>query len=335
MENKVSSSKPTSGISVKDDAEDASFIFSSTGGKASPTPRGTTSPRQASPTLSKCVKPAEVTTGIGSGDGRRYLSEIELCDPDLGYPRVANPNNRSNPRGVCLLINQRDFDSAKTGQERRDGTDVDADNIERTFIRCGYAVNRATNLTLRKMEFLLDDVRSQNHSKYDSFACVILSHGAEGIVYASDGTINVDRLIGYFRSDRCPTLAGKPKMFFIQACRGCKFDKGITLSTDASSDSVLVTKLPIEADIFVANSTFPGYYAWRNSHAGSWFIQELCKVIKAAQESGQHHDLASLLTVVARKVALLYESNTGQSDSHGSKQMVSVNSTLTRKAFIV
>lgn len=59
-------------------------------------------------------------------------------------------------------------------------------------------------------------VRSQNHSKYDSFACVILSHGAEGIVYASDGTINVDRLIGYFRSDRCPTLAGKPKMFFIQ-----------------------------------------------------------------------------------------------------------------------
>ncbi|VDL58893.1 unnamed protein product, partial [Hymenolepis diminuta] len=82
---------------------------------------------------------------------------------------------------------------------------------------------------------------------------------------------------------------------------------------------MLITKMPIEADVFVANSTFPGYYAWRNSHTGSWFIQELCKVIKAGQDSGKSHDVAALLTVVARKVAILYESNTGQPDSHASK----------------
>ncbi|VUZ44524.1 unnamed protein product [Hymenolepis diminuta] len=92
-----------------------------------------------------------------SVDSWRYITESELSDPNLAYPRVLTPNNRSNPRGVCLLINQRDFDQAKTGQERRDGTDVDADIIERTFIKCGYSVNRATNLTLRKMEYLLDD----------------------------------------------------------------------------------------------------------------------------------------------------------------------------------
>ncbi len=46
-------------------------------------------------------------------------------------------------------------------------------------------------------------------------------------------------------------------------------------------------------------------------------------------------DVASLLTVVARKVALLYESNTGQRGSHGMKQMVSINSTLMRRAFLV
>lgn len=107
--------------------------------------------QQGSPTLRKNSEPAKIN------DGWRYLSESDLCDPNLAYPLVANPNNRSNPRGVCLLINQRDFDAAKTGQERRDGTDIDADTVERTFIRCGYAVNRATNLTLRKMEYLLDD----------------------------------------------------------------------------------------------------------------------------------------------------------------------------------
>nr|CDS31953.1 caspase 3 apoptosis cysteine peptidase [Hymenolepis microstoma] len=283
------------------------------------------------PTLSKSIGSPEASLNV---DSWRYIAESELSDPDLAYPRVLNPNNRSNPRGVCLLINQRDFDQAKTGQERRDGTDIDADIVERTFIKCGYAVNRATNLTLRKMEYLLDDVRNQNHSKYDSFVCVLLSHGCEGMVFASDGTINVDRLISYFRSDRCPTLAGKPKMFFIQACRGSKFDRGFALSTDASSEGMLITKMPIEADVFVANSTFPGYYAWRNSHTGSWFIQELCKVIKADQDLGKSHDVAALLTVVARKVAILYESNTGQADSHASKQMVSVNSTLTRKAYL-
>ncbi|VUZ54079.1 unnamed protein product [Hymenolepis diminuta] len=87
-----------------------------------------------------------------SVDSWRYITESELSDPNLAYPRVLTPNNRSNPRGVCLLINQRDFHHSET----RDGTDVDADIIEHTFRTCGYCVNRATNLTLRKMKNLLD-----------------------------------------------------------------------------------------------------------------------------------------------------------------------------------
>ncbi|BHF67173.1 Caspase-7 [Sparganum proliferum] len=85
------------------------------------------------------------------------LSKADLCDPTLQYFRLSAPHNRNNPRGICLLINQRDFDREKTGQERRDGTDVDADAIERTFIKLGYSVNRATNLTLRKMQMLLSN----------------------------------------------------------------------------------------------------------------------------------------------------------------------------------
>ncbi len=102
-------------------------------------------------------------------------------------------------------------------------------------------------------------VSSQSHSSYDSFVCVILSHGSDGVIYASDGIIPVDKFIGYFRADRCASLVGKPKMFFIQACRGSHFDKGVAMSTDAADGGgVLITKLPVEADIYVANSTFPG-----------------------------------------------------------------------------
>ncbi|BHF67171.1 Caspase-7 [Sparganum proliferum] len=119
------------------------------------------------------------------------------------------------------------------------------------------------------------------------------------------------------------------------ACRGSAFDRGVSLASDAGAEDVLVCKLPSEADILVANSTVPGYFAWRNSNTGSWFIQELCTVLGAdAANSGEHFDIVTLLTVVSRKVALLYESNTGQPGSHGMKQMVSVSSTLTRRAFL-
>nr|VZI43280.1 unnamed protein product [Spirometra erinaceieuropaei] len=305
------------------------------------------------------ARPMKVS-GFGAACDRErrgvVLSKADLCDPTLQYFRLSAPHNRNNPRGICLLINQRDFDREKTGQERRDGTDVDADAIERTFIKLGYSVNRATNLTLRKMQMLLSNVSCQDHSHFDSFVCVVLSHGSDGIIYASDGYLPADNLLSFFRGDRCPSLVGKPKMFFIQAgsnivfiqiheacsplslsraCRGSAFDRGVSLASDAGAEDVLVCKLPSEADILVANSTVPGYFAWRNSNTGSWFIQELCTVLGAdAASSGEHFDIVTLLTVVSRKVALLYESNTGQPGSHGMKQMVSVSSTLTRRAFL-
>ncbi|VEL24026.1 unnamed protein product [Protopolystoma xenopodis] len=146
---------------------------------------------------------------------------LDLNDPGFSYPNLANPHWRDNPRGICLLINQRDFDHAKTGQERRDGTDRDADNIERVFKRLGYSVNRSTNVTMRQFQSLLFEVSSQNHGKYDSFVCVILSHGANGVIYATDGYLPTDAIVSFFRADRCSSLAGKPKLFFIQVSLSC------------------------------------------------------------------------------------------------------------------
>lgn len=72
---------------------------------------------------------------------------------------------------------------------------------------------------------------------------------------------------------------------------------------------------------------------------GSWFIQELCEVLRAAQRQlnaghGVEYNIADLMTVVARKVAVLYESDTGQSGSSQMKQMVSCLSSLTRLAYL-
>lgn len=92
--------------------------------------------------------------------------------------------------------------------------------------------------------------RQPNHRNMDSCVVCLLSHGVEGAVYGTDGQLlqvcisiafkdkNVTRIKdltclshGLFQLDwvfeafdnaHCPLLQNKPKMFFIQACRGGK-----------------------------------------------------------------------------------------------------------------
>ena len=56
----------------------------------------------------------------------------------------------------------------------------------------------------------------QNHADSDCFACAILSHGDEGVVYGTDAKVKIDDLVEPLKGANCKTLAGKPKLFFIQ-----------------------------------------------------------------------------------------------------------------------
>jgi hypothetical protein len=57
----------------------------------------------------------------------------------------------------------------------------------------------------------------QSHRDADCFACAILSHGFDGgHVYGIDNYITLDKLISPFKGPGPTSLAGKPKLFFIQ-----------------------------------------------------------------------------------------------------------------------
>uniref|UniRef100_A0AAV2MLS8 Caspase-3 n=1 Tax=Knipowitschia caucasica TaxID=637954 RepID=A0AAV2MLS8_KNICA len=99
-------------------------------------------------------------------------------------------------------------------------------------------------------------VSQEDHSKHASFVCVILSHGEEGVIFGTDGFEKLDVLTRFFKGDKCKSLVGKPKLFFIQACRGSEFDAGIEADAVASSDSSTV-RIPVEADFLYAYSTAP------------------------------------------------------------------------------
>lgn len=89
-----------------------------------------------------------------------------------------------------------------------------------------------------------------------------MSHGELGYIYAKDTHYKLESIWSYFTATRCPTLAGKPKIFFVQACQGDRLDGGITLhnrtETDSGDSPSMAYKIPVHADFLIAYSTIPG-----------------------------------------------------------------------------
>ena len=80
------------------------------------------------------------------------------------------------------------------------------------------------------MTRLIHDMARLDHSDYDCFACCILTHGRLGEVFGSDGvSVEIRDLTAALKPSSCPSLAGKPKLFFVQACQGKKTQVGEVL----------------------------------------------------------------------------------------------------------
>ncbi|XP_015999480.2 caspase-3 [Rousettus aegyptiacus] len=230
--------------------------------------------------------------------------------------------------GLCIIINNKNFHK-NTGMAFRSGTDVDAGNLRETFTSLNYEVRIHNDLTREEIVELMCSVSKEDHSKRSSFICVLLSHGDEGVIFGTNGPVDLRKLTSFFRGDYCRSLTGKPKLFIIQACRGSELDCGI--ETDSGvEDDMACQKIPVEADFLYAYSTAPGYYSWRNSKEGSWFIQSLCAMLKL---HANKLELMHILTRVNRKVATEFESFSFDSTFHAKKQIPCIMSMLTKELY--
>ncbi|XP_076025873.1 caspase-3-like [Genypterus blacodes] len=248
-------------------------------------------------------------TSTGSDDPFRYK---------MDYPNL----------GTCVIINNKNFDRS-TGMNTRAGTDVDAGAAMKTFSSLGYKVKVANDQTVAQMKELLHTVSREDHSNSASFVCVMLSHGDEGIMYGTDGFEKLETLTGYFKGNRCPSLVGKPKLFFMQACRGTDLDDGCTLAMDAVEQQSS-ERIPVEADFLYAYSTAPGYYSWRNTANGSWFMQALCEMLELHKGD---LEIMQILTRVNRMVAMGFESSSALPGFSAKKQIPCIVSLLTKDVY--
>ncbi|XP_012674341.2 caspase-3-like isoform X1 [Clupea harengus] len=233
--------------------------------------------------------------------------------------------------GRCLIINNETFDGQPHLQ--RCGTEEDGNKLRVTFKVLGFSVRMEKDLTVADMRRVLREESEEDHSEMSCFVCVLLSHGEQGLLMGADGAhISIRSLASTLTSHNCRTLQGKPKLFFIQACRGQQMDSGVeadSVEPEELEEFAGVSEVP-EEDFLCCHSTSSGYFSWRNQVLGSAFISSLCDVLARHRRQ----EITKILTRVSCHVARSFHSKTGQKDSHGKKQMPCIISRLTREFYL-
>ncbi|XP_040049287.2 caspase-9 [Gasterosteus aculeatus] len=239
----------------------------------------------------------------------------------------------ASPCGHCLIINNVEFEPDSELSNRK-GSNIDCDKLEKRFKALNFIVEVRTNLKQRQIKHALSALSKKDHSQCDCCVVIMLSHGTEvshnrfpGAVYGVDGQhVPVQLITNYLNGQHCPSLQGKPKLFFIQACGGGERDTGFEVSPDevepsiggadnqtdaipmsSSSDSLSLSDevdaratLPTPSDILVSYSTFPGYVSWRNTQSGSWYVETLDQVL---EQNAATDDLVTMLMMVNDEVS--------------------------------
>ncbi|KAH7720653.1 Cell death protein 3 precursor [Aphelenchoides avenae] len=159
-------------------------------------------------------------------------------------------------------------------------------SIRHLLEKLGYKVKTKENLPVQQMleeaqRFTNDD----SHSGCHSCIVVVMTHGKyDEICGTDDKAIKVDDFVECFNA---PGLDGKPKLFFIQACR------------EMESDRRSVQRSAPRRDVLVAYPTAPKCLAYRHKTKGSPFIQSVCEVfIKYAHSES----VESMLKRVSNRV---------------------------------
>lgn len=247
---------------------------------------------------------------------------------------------KSKPRGYCVIFNNYDFSKARENipklqtMKDRNGTDLDAEALLSTFSQLHFETVHYKDSTAKEICEVLKNYQRMDHKKRDCFICCILSHGDEGIIYGSDGQeASIYELTSYFTGAKCPSLAGKPKIFFIQACQGNNYQGRIAVEADSREkeacldmDSLCRKRyIPDEADFLLGMATVKNYVSYRNPMEGSWYIQSLCQSLRERCPRGD--DILTILTEVNFEV-----SNKDDKKNMG-KQMPQPTFTLRKKLF--
>jgi hypothetical protein len=125
--------------------------------------------------------------------------------------------------GVAVIFNFKIFEfNSSYRMPFRKGADKNVEYLYKVLGDFGYDVRIYQDLTTREVKNVIKNVSEENHENNNSLLIAVMSHGTENRdICTFDSKISVSDFWKPFSNpNTCPSLIGKPKIFFIQACRG-------------------------------------------------------------------------------------------------------------------
>ncbi|KAK3853062.1 hypothetical protein Pcinc_040380 [Petrolisthes cinctipes] len=195
---------------------------------------------------------------------------------------------RSSPRGVVHVFNYK-FDGQGKKWER-EGAEHDSTNLRGIFTLMGYEVKVHENLSNEDTREMMKSIRNGKRLKdVDALIFFFLSHGKDPYTFYTNDKIEMNLFnIRYMFTDRrCPAMSSKPKIFFMNYCRG----EGQELErreVDTSSHDT-------PNDMVTVHAAAEGIMAYRTSARGTHFVEYLCQVLRSYSRS---HELREIYNMV-------------------------------------
>lgn len=148
-----------------------------------------------------------------------------------------------------------------------------SDSLKSLFENLGFRVEIKKDQKASVIKQLMIDY-SKDGGHADCFVCCVLSHGNETGVQGYDEKIcPLNDITSPFDGDNCKQLLGKPKVFFIQACRGHVMQSKVLVADGSVSsripESGNVSYIAKDSDFLIAKSTVQGYVSIRDPSSGS------------------------------------------------------------------
>ena len=183
---------------------------------------------------------------------------------------------KMQPHGLAVIFVNGKFDSnpqaPKIRLNARAGAVKDEEHFMSVFQFLGYTPVVYRNMSAAEMYAKMEEVNNADHSKFDSLVVCVSSHGNQRSIYGSDSVeVNRDEFCNSIKN--CPSLKGKPKLFFVQACRLPVVDADT--HKDGGGGEATPTTLHPDADMLIANASTAANAAYISPNQGSWFVTSL------------------------------------------------------------
>jgi len=220
-------------------------------------------------------------------------------------------------RGIALVINIRTYEPNPYKLDERKRSEPDVVNLKKTLEYLEFDLKLHENKTANEIRDEIQKIAEIDHTDSDCFLCVVMSHGDDDKIFASDSEeISFEEIMKPIKD--CETLKNKPKLFFFQACRGNKemeannhrpgsgnstksghepdhkeektslkmhAPKQINTKQEPNSEPKPRTDIKTEADLLVYYSTITDHRSYGNEAEGTIFIKSVCKQFSEAYKN--------------------------------------------------